>query len=44
MYETRSAMYIQVDEYIVIEFFLRLKIHKIGTSQDMIYTKFKNNL
>ena len=31
MYEARSAEYIQIYKSIVIEFFLRLKIHKIGT-------------
>ena len=29
MYEVRSAEYIQIYESIVIEFYLRLKIHKI---------------
>ena len=41
MYEARSAEYIQIYESIVIEFFLRLKIHEIGTSQYLILTKFK---
>ena len=41
MYEARSAEYIRIYESIVIEFFLRLKIHEIGTSQDLIDTKFK---
>ena len=36
MYEARSAQYIQIYESIVIEFFLRLKIHKIGVFQDLI--------
>ena len=31
MYEARSAEYIRIYEYIVIKFFLRLKMHKIGT-------------
>ena len=31
MYEARSAEYIWIYESIVIEFFLRLKIHNIGT-------------
>ena len=31
MYEARSAEYIRIYESIVIEFFLRLAIHKIGT-------------
>ena len=30
MYEARSAEYIQIYESIVIDFFLRLKIHIIG--------------
>ena len=30
MYEARSAEYIRIYESIVIEFFLRLKIHIIG--------------
>ena len=30
MYEARSAEYIRIYESIVISFFLRLKIHKIG--------------
>ena len=31
MYEASSTEYIRIYERIVIEFFLRLKIHKIGT-------------
>ena len=41
MYEARSDDYIQFYESIVIEFFLRLKIHELGTSQDLIWTKFR---
>ena len=33
MYEERSAEYIRIYESIVIEVFLRLKIHEIGSSQ-----------
>ena len=36
MYAARSAVYIQIHESIVIEFFLRLKIYKMGASQDLI--------
>ena len=36
MYEARSAEYIRIYESIVIVFFLRLKIHEIVTSQDLI--------
>ena len=36
MYEARSAEDIWIYESIVIEFFLRLKIHEIGTYQDLI--------
>ena len=37
MYEARSAEYIQIYESFVIELFLRLKIHKIGTcAQELI--------
>ena len=31
MYEAHSAEYIRIYEFIVIEFFLQLKIHKMGT-------------
>ena len=36
MYEARSAEYIQIYESIVIQFFLRFKIHKIGTCVPII--------
>ena len=36
MYEARSAEYIRLYESIVIDFFIRLKILEIGTSQDLI--------
>ena len=43
MYVARSAEYIGIYESIVIEFLLRLKIHRIGTSQDVIYSKCDMN-
>ena len=36
MYEARSPEYIRIYKSIVIEFFLRLKLHEIGTSQDLL--------
>ena len=41
MYKARSAEYIRIYESIVIEFFLRLKIHEICTFQALIQTKFR---
>ena len=37
MYEARSAEYIRIYKSIVIEFFLRLKLHNLGTC----VTRFK---
>ena len=44
MYEARSAEYIRIYEFIVIELFLRLKRREISTCQDLIKTKLRKKI